>query len=98
MRLNCCVSFSWGITVFSSRHESRELSICRKDKRSDGQENTLKHESRCKPELSCSSLNIDLSVATVSIWKMSVWFKHGETTLILLNDAKSRMQIRYTKI
>lgn len=80
MSLNCCISFSRDINIFFSQHQGRELSICRKDKRSDGQENTLKHESRYKPEPSCSSLNIDLSVPAVSVLKMSVWFKHGETT------------------
>lgn len=65
---------------FSASNQGRELSICRKDKRSHGPENKLKHESRCKPEPSCSSLNIDISAATVSVLKMSVQFKHGEAT------------------
>lgn len=80
MRLNCRVSFTRHINVFLSQHQGRELSICRKDKRSDRQENTLKHESRCGPESRCSSLNTNLSVPTVSVLKMSVWFKQGETT------------------
>lgn len=49
-----------------SRRPDRESSVGREDKRSDVEESTLKHESRCKPEP-----DIDLSLPTL-------WFQHGE--------------------
>lgn len=33
----------------------------------------MKHENRCKPEP-----DIDLSLPTVSLLEMSLWFQHGE--------------------